>query len=42
MNARGSIAMCVFVGCRADFEDFEGQHSIEKGLGRAHASMDGP
>jgi hypothetical protein len=39
----GSIAMCVFVGYRpGDFGDSEGQHSSEKDLERAHASMDGP
>ena len=36
-----SIVMCVFVEY-SDFGGFEGQHSNEKGLGRAHASMDGP
>ena len=36
-----SIVMCVFVGY-SDFGGFEGQHSNEKGWGRAHASMDGP
>ena len=38
---RDSIVKCVLVGY-GDFGDFEGQHSNEKGLVRAHASMDGP
>ena len=39
---RGSIAMCVYVGHRGDFdfEDFEGRRSNETGSGRVYVLVD--